>query len=160
MSDQRERNATGKAKKVPLYVAFLRHIDLENRPVPKNCEGFGRCLLWNGALDTNGRAVMLVKGKTKVASHVAWFLWHGHWPKHGTSLCHTCDTTACVNPLHLIEGDAALNGHDRAAKYGGGILQACSPPDLSSHERNEAEVQRFLLFLRCIADEWQKSKAV
>jgi hypothetical protein len=150
----------GKAKKVPLPVAFLRHIDLDNRPVPKKCEGFGRCLLWNGAPDTNGRAVMGIKGKTKVASHVAWYLYHAYWPKRGTWLCHACDNPACVNPLHLIEGDKDFNGYDRAAKNRGGILQACSPPDLSSDERNELEVTRFLRPLLSMADEWQKSKAV
>jgi hypothetical protein len=72
----RRENAVlqGKAKHVPFYVAFLRHIDLENRPVPKTCEGFGKCLLWNGALDTNKRAIMGIDKKTKVASRVAWCL--------------------------------------------------------------------------------------
>lgn len=150
----------GKAKKVPLPVRFLRHIDLQNRPVPEKCEGFGLCLLWNGAPDTNGRAIMGIEGKTKMVSHVAWYLYHGYWPKRGTWLCHACDNPACVNPLHLIEGDGGDNGYDRAAKNRGGILQACSPPDPSSDETHEAEVNRFLRFLRTKADDWRKSKVV
>lgn len=78
------------------------------------------------------------------SSHVAWRLYHGYWPKGGTSLCHACDNPACVNPLHLYEGDAAANGWDRFAKHNGGILQACSPPDPSSDDKHEAELARFL----------------
>jgi hypothetical protein len=152
----------GTTKRVPFYVAFLRHIDLENRPVPdpKRCNGFGRCLLWNGAGDANGRAQMMIKGNSKRASHVAWFLYHGRWPEGGRWLCHACDNPECVNPLHLFEGDAGANGHDRAAKNHGGILQACSPPDPLCDEKNEAELNRFLQSLRSVADDWQKSKAV
>ena len=69
-------------------------------------------------------------------------------------------TTSCVNPLHLIEGDAGVNAWDRSAKSRGGILQACSPPDPSSDEKHEAEVTAFLRLLRSMADEWQKSKAL
>jgi hypothetical protein len=49
--------------------------------------------------------------------------------------------------------------YDRAAKNQGGILQACSPPNPSSDERNDAEIESFLRSLRSIADEWEKSKA-
>ena len=149
----------GKAKHVPLHVAFLRHIDLENRPVPKMCEGFGRCLLWTGSGDFNGRAQMGNKGETMRASHVVWNLYYGRWPKHGACLCHVCNDPACVNPLHLIEADQNFNMYDRAAKNQGGILQACSPHDESSDERNDTEVEHFLRFLGSMADEWQKSKA-
>jgi hypothetical protein len=101
-----------------LLTRFLKYVNLQNRPEPTSCLGYGPCLLWTGATN-KGYAVMSVWGKDKRASHVAYFLAHLVWPKY---LCHACDNPLCVAIGHLINGNASFNAYDRAVKKRGGIL--------------------------------------
>lgn len=103
----------------PLPVKFARHVDWTNRPEPTVCKGFGPCLLWTGATNAKGRAIMGVDGKTRVAAHVAWFIEYGYWP---TYLCHRCDNVRCINVNHLFEGDHSFNNYDRRVKELGGVM--------------------------------------
>lgn len=146
----------GEANKVPLPVAFLRNLDLQNHPIPQSCRGFGPCLLWKGSVDTSGRAQMSVNRHSARASHVAWYLVHRYKPKY---LCHTCDVRRCVNPSHLIEGGPGLNGWDRKAKKRGGILEAASPFDPFSDQRHEDAMRAFVDGLREYAMSQQQEKA-
>jgi HNH endonuclease len=97
---------------------FLRHLDTDNRPDPTFCTGYGPCLIWIGAA-SRGYAVMRVGKKMKQASHVAWALFHGYWPKY---LCHACDNRRCVFVGHLIDADAAFNAYDRELKKRGAFI--------------------------------------
>jgi hypothetical protein len=97
---------------------FLSHVDLDHRPEPTSCAGYGPCLLWTGAVN-KGYAVMSVRGKMKRATHVAWFLANLVWPKY---LCHACDNPRCVAIDHLIAANAAFNAYDRVVKKKGGVL--------------------------------------
>lgn len=103
---------------LPLPLRFWTKIDRKNRPQPTTCHGFGLCLLWVGETGS-GRPYITVDGKNKLATHVAWFLQYGVWPKF---LCHRCDNPRCVAIDHLYEGDHAANQADRRTKEIGGIM--------------------------------------
>jgi hypothetical protein len=105
---------------------FFTHVDTENRPYPTSCKGYGPCLLFTGATDRNGYAVMKVGRKKKQASHVAWFLVYGVWPAY---LCHACDNRRCVAIDHLIPGDPSFNAYDREIKKRGGFIVNPNAPD-------------------------------
>jgi hypothetical protein len=112
--------------KSSLRSRFKAHVEFSNRPMPTACAGFGPCLLWTGSLDTNGYALLGVEKvlgveketgfAAKHASHVAWFLAHGCWPKY---LCHRCDNPACVEVTHLFEGNDGVNQYDAQMKQRG-----------------------------------------
>ncbi len=70
------------------------------------------CWLWTGAKQDRGYGQMSVNGKSRRATHVSWFIHHGHWPTIGKMLCHTCDVPGCVNPAHLYEGTQRENQRD------------------------------------------------
>ena len=107
-----------KAEIILLTARFWGHVDQEHRPEPTSCHGFGPCLIWTGATQQSGYAVMKVWRKVKRASHVAWFLAYGVWPDY---LCHACDNRLCVAVDHLINANASFNAYDRRAKQLGGI---------------------------------------
>lgn len=72
------------------------------------------CCLWFGATDKKGYGKMTIDRKTKMATHVAWFLKHGTWPDK--SALHRCDTPACVSDDHLFLGTQADNMRDMHCK--------------------------------------------
>jgi hypothetical protein len=82
----------------------------------------GDCHLWqqsnnNPAKPRSGRGRPKVFGKSVYASHVAWFLHTGDWPKDlGLLVLHRCDTPMCVRFEHLFLGTHADNAADRDAK--------------------------------------------
>ena len=63
-----------------------------------------------------GKMTMLIGGKyrTKQATHVAWFLEYGRWPKN--LVCHRCDNPGCVRVSHLFEGTYSDNAKDAYRK--------------------------------------------
>jgi hypothetical protein len=151
------------ARELSIFEHFLQNLDLKNRHLPTVCKGFGRCLIWTGTKSIRGRAQVWTEGKTRYATHVAWYLYYGGWPKVGESgecLCHTCDNPVCVNPFHLIQADAGFNMYDYARKKDGGVLMESVPFDPLSDGMYDEEVDRFLQVLSSVADEGQKSKAV
>lgn len=70
-----------------------------------------RCWIWAGkASGTAG--VMQVDGKSKLATHVLWFIRHGYWPSKGKQANHHCDHPWCINPKHLYLGSQKSNMRD------------------------------------------------
>jgi hypothetical protein len=117
---------------------FLRHVDTQNRPYPTSCRGYGPCLLWTGATDRNGYAVMWA-GKKRQATHVAWFLVYGVWPAY---LCHACDNRRCVAIEHLIAADAGFNAYDREKKKQGCFIENRNVPDTFQDQRIDPALPR------------------
>jgi hypothetical protein len=78
----------------------------------------GTCWVWHGAqTGKSSRGVMGVNGRNKAATHVAWFLAHGEWPKYPhRSVLHTCDNPTCVRPSHLFIGTILDNRRDAIEK--------------------------------------------
>ena len=72
------------------------------------------CWLWTGAHDADGYGKIEFNGKPIKATHVAWFLETGEWPKQW--LLHKCDVPGCVRFDDLIEGSPKDNNQDRSRK--------------------------------------------
>ena len=77
--------------------------------------GPDECWPWKGALIPNGYGslgTVEVDGRvrTQVGAHrVSFFIANGYWPR---MVRHTCDNPPCVNPAHLLSGDAKSNAQD------------------------------------------------
>lgn len=94
----------------PLCDRFWEKVDTNGGP--------DACWLWLGSLNIKGYGQILREknGKLVLATHVSWEFKHEKPFPSGKMCCHTCDTPACVNPLHLWIGDARLNTLDAMAK--------------------------------------------
>jgi len=74
------------------------------------------CWLWAyGGRTSDGYGTVQHEKKTLLAHRVSWMLHRGEIP-HGHSVCHRCDTPACVNPDHLFTASHADNMADMRAK--------------------------------------------
>lgn len=63
----------------------------------------------------NPYPMLKVGGKSIRCSRLMWTLCYGPIPA-GMSVCHSCDNTQCINPLHLWIGTHKENMEDRARK--------------------------------------------
>lgn len=95
---------------------FSEKVD-KNGPIPKHAPSLGRCHLWTGARDGDGRyGLMNVDGKLVGAHRVAFVLHSGRPIPEGMNICHRCDTTLCVRGNHLTPRTQAWNIRDMAKK--------------------------------------------
>lgn len=70
------------------------------------------CWQWTGAINRNGYGSIIVGGKVKTASRVAYELAVGPIPA-GAFVLHHCDKPLCVNPAHLYAGTHRDNMADK-----------------------------------------------
>lgn len=74
------------------------------------------CWLWVGRLSPSGYGQFTIVGaSSKFAHRHSWEMVNGPIPA-GYSVCHRCDTPACVNPDHLFVGTHRVNVLDAAMK--------------------------------------------
>lgn len=122
-----------------------------------------KCWVWIGAtVNSEGRGQLAATGEAKgsgrkrsvLATHVAWFLRYGVWPK--LHLLHACDNPACVRWSHLYEGTEADNRRDLTARGGGGwTLTHCR----HGHPRTTRDILGRLVCYRCHSDRRRERKA-
>ena len=91
---------------------FLSKINKDG-PIPKHAPELGKCWLWNGAHFTTGYGKLLIGGKFKQASRVAYQLFNGELKNFAL---HKCDNRGCCNPSHIYDGDNFDNMADRLAR--------------------------------------------
>jgi hypothetical protein len=73
------------------------------------------CWLWCGYINKWGQGRIEIRGKTCIASRVAWILTNGEILPD-LCVCHACDRPACCNPNHMFLGTHADNQQDKKRK--------------------------------------------
>ena len=71
------------------------------------------CFLWTAGKFRFGYGCFRINGKSKPAHRMAWELYRGPLPD-GSTVLHTCNVPACVNPDHLYLGPNAGEHHGRS----------------------------------------------
>jgi hypothetical protein len=72
------------------------------------------CILWPGSVDHAGYGRVVIPGKCFQVHRLAFEAAHGREPSG--HVLHSCDTSVCVNPAHLREGDPKQNATDRRVR--------------------------------------------
>lgn len=104
-------------------------------------EPMSGCLLWFGYLNqTNGRPVIRVARKNKIAYRVAWEMKNGPI-LNGLQVCHKCDNKLCLNTDHLFLGTQQDNANDAVKK--GRSLKGIRNPSVKITEES-IDVIRYL----------------
>lgn len=71
------------------------------------------CWPWKGGRRVRDYGGARFAGKSRLASHIAFFLTHGYWPDYTR---HSCDNPPCCNPTHVLDGDHQMNMDDKVAR--------------------------------------------
>lgn len=90
------------------------------------------CHLWTGAR-SRGYGVINWQGRIWVVSRLIFSRLHNIQLKTSQFICHTCDTPACINPVHLFLGDAKTNANDKLSK---GRPNGGGPPRVTEEKRD------------------------
>lgn len=72
------------------------------------------CWLWEGAVDRAGYGKVSVRKASSCYVHRLAFEFHNGFRPHVVR--HTCDTPACINPAHLLNGTHGDNAKDRVLR--------------------------------------------
>jgi len=103
-------------------------IDTETRFWSKVIKrGENECWIFTGGINSTGRGMFYLNGKSVKAHRVSYILTKGKIPDKAF-ICHTCDNGKCVNPNHLFIGDALTNNRDCYAKGRHPILRGEDDP--------------------------------
>ena len=88
------------------------------------------CMIWTGAVGSDGYGHFKWNGRVIAAHRVAFFLASGSWPNR--HILHSCDNPLCCNPNHLREGSHAENMaecsmrmRNRTPRLGNGHAKLC-----------------------------------
>lgn len=74
------------------------------------CVPDGECLIWTGALNSDGYPRAGIDGDSNIKLHrYVCAMTHDI---NGLVVRHTCDNIRCLNPLHLVPGTVADNIRD------------------------------------------------
>ena len=73
------------------------------------------CLVWQGAINSEGYGTVWHRDRTKLAHRLMWELTRGPVPE-GLEVMHTCDVRACIAVDHLQLGTHAENLEDAKRK--------------------------------------------
>lgn len=99
------------------FFASPHLIESANRRLAERAVRVADCLIWQGCRGSRGYGVMAVGKFNKEATHrLAWAIANGKRPDPGMHVMHSCDTPACINPLHLALGTAKDNQQDCSRK--------------------------------------------
>ena len=73
------------------------------------------CWVYTGGINSTGRGVFWLNGKSIKAHRFAWIVNSGEI-KNGLLVCHKCDNGKCVKPSHLFLGTYKDNTNDMIKK--------------------------------------------
>lgn len=118
----------------------MRNVDLTK--ILKRCKPSGECLLWTGALNSDGYGNINVQGKYLKVHRLVYTLVYGETTQ---SVLHRCDTPSCVNPYHLFEGTQDDNMKDAQQK--GRLRIGESHPKSILTSEKVTEIRSFFVML-------------
>lgn len=97
-----------------------RRMTVDERLARNSVPAPNDCLIWTGAVNTQGYGIITVNGRTWRAHRLSYTLRHGDIPT-GLVLDHfVCDIPACINPDHLrpvTQRENILRGNGTAAGH-------------------------------------------
>jgi hypothetical protein len=99
------------------------------------------CLLWEGALNSNGRGQIKIKGVSHRVHRLAYEKAFGEIPAD-MHVLHKCDVPSCINPDHLYIGTHQDNMRDRHVKFR--HAQKLSPDDVKEILSDTSSTQAVL----------------
>lgn len=73
------------------------------------------CWEWVGGINSTGRGIFWLNGKTPKAHRISWVIHYGEIPTNQLIL-HYCDNGKCVRPEHLFLGTYKDNTQDMLTK--------------------------------------------
>ena len=78
--------------------------------------GSNDCWEWTAYKNNCGYGTLQIDGRSRLATHVLFYIMKGDWPSKGRTCNHHCDNTGCLNPKHLYLGTQKSNIRDRESR--------------------------------------------
>src|SRR6267378_1916650 len=125
---------------MPELFGFLKSKELKSKFLLKITELENGCLIWTGAINSDGYGAFWINGRCFGAHQVGFALLHGRPCKSELELHHKCETRPCVNGNHLIEVTHETNMKlsrttlDRIPNVGSHLKETCKSNHLLNDE--------------------------